>query len=226
MIDWILSLIPNVIDYWDGYLLSIRETLQMFVFSGIISFALGIFFGVIYVVTKPGNIFENKIVYWVLDKVINVFRSIPFIILIIAIIPITRMMVGTAIGVKGAIFPLVLGCVPFFTKQVDMALSSVNPGVIEAAESMGASRMEIIFRVYLKESIPALARSTTITAVSLIGLTAMGGAVGAGGIGAFVIRYGQGKYLYDLIIFCIITILVMVTIIQFIGDLIIKKTTH
>ncbi len=226
MLNWIATFAPNLVKYWGEFTLSIQETLQMFFYSGIIAFIVGLLLGTLFVVTKKGNIFENRLINWIIDKAINIFRSIPFIILIAALIPVTRMISGTSIGVKGAIFPLVLGCVPFFTRQVDMALSSIDEGLIEAAQSMGISPWGIIFRVYLKESIPALARSTTITAISLLGLTAMGGAVGAGGLGAFVLRYGYQNYYNDIMIICIIITLIMVLIIQFIGDLVIRKTTH
>ena len=116
------------------------------------------FFGVLLVVTRKGGVRENLLVYQVVNIVINVFRSIPFIILLIFLIPLTRAVVGSAIGVKGAILPLVFGTVPFFSRQVEAALSEVNPGLVEAAQSMGCSNAEIIFRVYLREGIPAIAR--------------------------------------------------------------------
>lgn len=226
MVQLMQQFTPNLLDFWDEFVKSIGETLQMFAWSGIISFVLGLLFGVIFVITKPGGITPNRLVNKSIDTVINIFRSIPFIILIAFMIPVTRIIAGTSIGVKGAIFPLVLGCVPFFTRQVDMALSSIDPGLIEAAQAMGISKLGIIFRIYLPESIPAIARSTTITAISLLGLTAMGGAVGAGGLGSFVLRYGYQRYYNDIMIVCILLILVFVMIIQLIGDIIIKKTSH
>lgn len=226
MVQLMQQFTPNLLDFWDEFVKSIGETLQMFAWSGIISFVLGLLFGVIFVITKPGGIAPNRLVNKSIDTVINIFRSIPFIILIAFMIPVTRIIAGTSIGVKGAIFPLVLGCVPFFTRQVDMALSSIDPGLIEAAQAMGISKLGIIFRIYLPESIPAIARSTTITAISLLGLTAMGGAVGAGGLGSFVLRYGYQRYYNDIMIVCILLILVFVMIIQLIGDIIIKKTSH
>ncbi|HFI0464136.1 TPA: methionine ABC transporter permease [Streptococcus suis] len=226
MVQLMQQFTPNLLDFWDEFVKSIGETLQMFAWSGIISFVLGLLFGVIFVITKPGGITPNRLVNKSIDTVINIFRSIPFIILIAFMIPVTRIIAGTSIGVKGAIFPLVLGCVPFFTRQVDMALSSIDPGLIEAAQAMGISKLGIIFRMYLPESIPAIARSTTITAISLLGLTAMGGAVGAGGLGSFVLRYGYQRYYNDIMIVCILLILVFVMIIQLIGDIIIKKTSH
>lgn len=217
---------PNLLDYSDEFITSIMETLQMLFISGIYAFVVGLFLGTILVVTRKGNILENAFVYKILDGLVNLFRAIPFVILITALIPLTKIVVGTFIGVKGAIFPLVVGCTPFFIRQVDMALSDIDPGLIEAAQSMGVSPIGIIFRVYLKESIPPLARSTTITTVSLLGLTAMGGAVGGGGLGSFVIRYGHNRYYQDITYVSVVVILIFVTIIQFIGNIIIKNTSH
>lgn len=217
---------PNLLYYFDEFLLSIKETLIMLGASGIFSFIFGLIFGTILVVTREGNILENKFINNLIATVVNIFRSIPFVILITLLIPLTKIVMGTFIGVKGAIFPLVMGCVPFFTRQVDLALSSVDKGVIEAAQSMGLSPLAIIFRVYLKESIPDITRATTITAISLLGLTAMGGAVGGGGLGAFVIRYGHNRHFTDITYVSVVLILIFVTIIQFIGNKIINKTTH
>lgn len=226
MLDFIAGYIPNLIDYSDEFIKSIGETLQMLFVSGIYSFIAGLFLGTLLVVTRKGNILDNPFIHRILDSIVNLFRSIPFVILITALIPLTKIIVGTFIGVKGAIFPLVVGCTPFFIRQVDMALSDIDKGLIEAAQSMGLSPLGIIFRVYLKESIPALARSTTITVISLLGLTAMGGAVGGGGLGSFVIRYGHNRFYYDITYISIIVILIIVSIIQFIGNFIIKKTSH
>ncbi|WFA09274.1 methionine ABC transporter permease [Tissierella sp. Yu-01] len=226
MLELLEKYIPNLLDYSSEFFNSIGETLQMLFLSGIFSFIIGLFLGTLLVVTRKENILENAVIHKVLDGMVNIFRSIPFVILITALIPLTKLIVGTFIGVKGAIFPLVVGCTPFFIRQVDMALSDIDNGLIEAAQSMGLSPAGIIFRVYLKESIPALARSTTITTISLLGLTAMGGAVGGGGLGSFVIRYGHNRFYQDITYVSVIVILIFVTIIQFIGNIIIKKTTH
>ena len=218
--------LPHLMDYSEEFWKSIGETLQMLLLSGVLSFAAGLILGIALVVTREGNIMENKVIHQIIDKAVNLFRSIPFVILITALIPLTKRIVGTFIGVKGAIFPLVVGCTPFFIRQVDMALTDIDNGLIEAAQSMGISPLGIIFRVYLKESIPALARSTTITAISLLGLTAMGGAVGGGGLGSFVIRYGHNRFYQDITYVSVVVILILVSIIQFIGNVIIKKTSH
>ncbi len=230
MADFVIQLMenytPNLLVYWEDFLLSIQETLIMLFGSGIFTFLVGLILGTLLVVTREGNILENRYIYGIIDASTNVFRSIPFVILITALIPVTMIVMGTFIGVKGAIFPLIIGSIPFFVRQVDAALSDIDNGLIEAAQAMGLSPIEIIFRVYLRESIPALARSTTITTISLLGLTAMGGAVGGGGIGAFVLRYGHNRYMEDITYVSVTVILLFVLIMEAIGKFIIKKTTH
>ena len=220
------QLIPNVMVKIPKLIQSILETFQMMGWSGSISFVLGLFFGVVLIVTRKEGIMECHPVYWVLDKIINILRSIPFIILVPATLFLSRAIMGTGIGVKGAIIPLIIGTVPFFSRQIELALAEVDGGLIEAAQAMGDSPLQIIFRVYLKESIPAIARATTITFITLIGLTAMAGVVGAGGLGDFAIRYGHQRSEPDVIWVTILIILILVTIAQAIGDVIIKKTTH
>jgi len=220
------KLLPNVLPKVDEIIKATGETLLMIVVAGLISFVIGLFLGIILIVTKKGNILENKPVYYFLDKVINVTRSIPFIILLTLAIPLTRAIVGTAIGTKGSMIPLVLGTVPFFARQIESALAELDKGVIEAAQSMGSSPLEIIFRVYLKESIPNIVRATTITFVSLVGLTAMAGAVGGGGLGDLAIRYGHQRYQTDITVVTVIILLILVNLIQWAGNKVISKTTH
>jgi D-methionine transport system permease protein len=226
MQEFLRNLLPNVMGKLPVFYESIYETLIMVAWSGAISFVLGAILGVMITVTKRDSILENTVVYQVLDKVINFFRAIPFIILLAALFTLTRAIMGTAIGVRGAIVPLVFGTVPFFARQIESALAEVNPGLIEAAQSMGSSPFEIIFRVYLKESVAPIARATTITAISLIGLTAMAGAIGAGGLGDFAIRYGYQRSQEDVTYVSVIVIVLLVSIIQGIGNLIAKKSTH
>lgn len=226
MADLVQKLLPNAITKIPDIYKATLETLLMIVVAGAIAFVIGIILGIILVVTGKGNILENKPVYYVLEKIINVTRSIPFIILLAAVIPLTRLIVGTAIGTKGSFVPLVLGTIPFFARQIESALSEVDKGVIEAAEAMGSSPFEIIFRVYLKESIPNIVRATTITFISLVGLTAMAGSVGGGGLGDLAIRYGYQRYQVDITFVTVIILLIFVNIIQGAGNIIIKKTTH
>jgi D-methionine transport system permease protein len=226
MTELLRGIIPNVMDKIPAFFNAIRETLVMLGWSGSIAFVLGLFFGIVITVTKPRGILENKLVYQVLDKLINFFRAIPFIILLTWVMPISRSIMGTAIGVEGAIVPLIMGTVPFFTRQVESALAEIDYGLIEAALSMGSSPLEIIFRVYLRESISAIARGTTITAISLVGLTAMAGAVGAGGLGDFAIRYGHDRNMTDVTWVTVIVVFLLVTVIQLAGNLIVKKNKH
>ncbi len=202
------------------------ETLQMTFWSGSISFVLGLALGVLLIVTRRGGLMENRLVYEVLDKSINLFRSIPFIILLFCLLPLTRLISGTAIGVQGAIVPLVFGTVPFLARQMESALSEVSPGLVEAAQAMGCGRFDIICRVYLRESIPSIARGVTITLISLIGLTAMAGAVGAGGLGNFAYVYGQQRSRMDIIYSTVIVLVVIVTVIQLLGSLVARISKH
>ena len=224
MAEWLASIMPNVMAYTEKFGESCLATLQMFLIAGGFTFVFGAFFGILLTVTKPGGIAENKIVYRVVDTVTNIFRSIPFVILLIFLIPLTRLIVGTAIGVKGAIVPLVFGAVPFFTRQVEVALAGVSPGKVEAATAMGSSKLGIIFRVYLHEAVPDLIRVVTVTAISLIGLTTMAGAVGA--IGSFAINYGQNLHHQDIVNVCVIVLLVFVSLLQTVGNTLARRTTN
>ncbi|MBQ9565391.1 MAG: ABC transporter permease subunit [Synergistaceae bacterium] len=205
---------------------AIGDTLTMFGIAGVFVLVLGLTLGVVLVVTRRDGILRNDLVFHILDKTINVFRSIPFIILLTLLLPLTRLIVGTAIGVKGAIVPLVVGTVPFFSRQVEAALANIDGGVIEAAQSIGMSPVGIIFRVYLWEGIPMLARAATITAISLIGSTAMAGAVGAGGLGDFAIKYGHNRFMEDVTWVTVAALVLLVCIVQVIGSLIARVTTH
>lgn len=219
---WIPNVMERLPDFWQA----IGDTLLMVVWSGAISFVLGLALGVVVTVTRPGGILENRAVYQLLDKLINFIRSIPFIILLTAVMPLSRLIMGTAIYVRGAIVPLVFGTVPFFTRQVESALAQVDKGLVEAALAMGSSPLEIVFRVYLRESVAAIARGTTITLISLIGLTAMAGVVGAGGLGDFAIRYGHDRNMTDVTYVTVLVVFLLVSLIQFIGGRIVKKNTH
>lgn len=226
MAEILANYIPNVLNNQAELLKSIKETLIMVSVSGIISLVIGILIGVLLVVTKKDNILENRTINNIFDKGINIFRSIPFIILLAGLIPLTRIIVGTGIGTKGAIVPLVFGTVPFFARQIETALFEVDKGVIEAAQAMGSGPWDIIFRVYLRESLPGIIRGVTITFVSLIGLSAMAGFIGGGGLGDFAIRYGYQRNMIDITYVTIIIILIMVSIGQGLGNLLIKKITH
>lgn len=224
--DFLYAILPNLKRLGPELLNSIWQTLVMVGVAGSIAWVLGLFVGVLLVTTRPGGILENKPTYIVLDRAIDIVRSIPFIILIVLLIPLSRFLVGTGSGVTGSFVALVCGTVPFFARQIESVLSGLNRGLIEASEAMGFSAWEIIFRVYLKESIPGITRVTMITFVSLVGLTAIAGAIGAGGLGDFAIRYGYQMGYRDMIWSTVLIILLLVTIIQLVGGFIIKRTTH
>ena len=226
MLEWFQKIAPNVVTYWDRFVTSCESTLQMFLIAGSISFLIGLCFGTLLTVWKVDGIRPKKVPYFILNTLINFFRAIPFLILLIFLIPLTRAIVGTAIGVSGACVPLIFGTVPFFTRQVETALAGVDPGKIEAAQSMGTGTLGIIFRVYLHEAVPALIRVTVITAISLIGLTTMAGAVGAGGIGSFAVNYGQGLHYQDIVNVCVIVLVLCVWLLQSLGTWLSRKTTN
>ena len=226
MQEFLNKIIPNVMARTDIFWESFRDTFVMVGWAGAISFVIGILLGVVLIITKEGGIHENRIVYQVIDKLINFFRSIPFIILLVGLVPLSRTIMGTGIGGKGAIVPLVFGCAPFFSRQMESAMAGVNPGLIEAAQVMGLNDFEIVWSVYLKESIAGIARGTTITIISLIGLTAMAGAVGAGGLGNFAIMYGHDRNMPDVTYTTVIVLVVIVTVIQILGNYVAKRNTH
>ncbi len=203
------------------------DTINMTCISGIFSVVLGIIIGVLLILFRNGGLKQNKIVYSIISIIINILRSIPFIILIVLIIPLTRKIVGTSIGVKGVIIPLIFGTVPFYSRQVEAALLDVTNGKIEAARACGSSTIGIVFRVYLHEAVPSIIRVTTITAISLVGLTATAaGAVAAGGLGDLAINTGMAQNRYDIIYACVILVLLIVSVIQVIGTILAKSTTN
>lgn len=216
--------LPNLERGLPGLLTGLNQTLNMILISGTITFIVGITFGVTLVITQKGGLLENFLVFNFLDKGINVIRSIPFLILMILLIPVSRMLVGTGIGVRGAIVPLSVGAIPFFSRQIETAIAEVDKGLIEASLAMGFSPLAIIFKVYLRESIPSITRVTMITAINLISFTTMAGAIGAGGLGDFAIRYGHQLGFTDMLWLTIAVILALVSIIQLTGNTIIKLT--
>ena len=213
-------------EYGGILLTGTRDTLLMVVISTLFAYVLGLPLGVALIVTGPHGIRPNKVVNQILGWIVNIGRSIPFIILLTWVMPFSRVIMGTALYVRGAIVPLVFGAVPFFTRQVEGALAELDGGLIEAALSMGSTPLEIIFRVYLKESVAAIARGTTITAISLLNLTAMAGVVGAGGLGDFAIRYGHDRNMVDITNVTVLVLVIIVCIMEFIGGQVVRKNTH
>lgn len=204
----------------------VGETLQMTVISTIASMIIGIPFGVILVVTSKGHILANKFINNILGAIVNAGRSIPFIILMVAIIPFTRMVVGTSIGTTAACVPLTLSAIPFLARLVETSIKEVNFGVIEAAQTMGASPFQIIKKVLLPESKSNIVDNVTVLVVNLISYSAMAGAIGGGGLGDIAIRYGYQRFQGDVMIATIIILIVMVQVCQMIGDTISRRLNH
>ena len=194
MAELLNQIIPDVVARSDQLWRAFWETIQMVGISGAISLVLGIPYGVLLFTTREGGVLQNRPVNFILGRVCDFFRSIPFILLAILLLGLSRLVVGVAIGVRGAIIPLVFGTVPFLGRQTESALAEVPAGLIEAAEAIGSSPWEIIWRVYLREAVPGITRGVTITIVSLINFTAVAGTLGAGGLGNFAIMYGPVSY--------------------------------
>lgn len=222
----VTKLFPNVIEFASDFPQAIIDTLLMLVISGLISVVIGILLAVIVVVTRKDGLKENQPVFWILDKIINLFRSIPFIILIPTVAVLSRALFGTTIGIEGALVPLVIGTAPFVARQMESAIMEIDPGIIEASIAMGLSTKEIIFDVYLRENIPGMIRGLTISFIALVGQIAIVGSVGAGGLGDMALRYGLQRSMGDITFVVIILILILISIVQAIGDKLVEKTTH
>ena len=194
------------------------DTLQMTVISTIMAMIIGIPLGVVLVVTSKGHILENAALNKILGAIVNATRSIPFIILMVAIIPFTRMVVGTSIGTTAACVPLTLAAIPFLARLVETSIKDIQFSVIEAAQSMGASPFQIIRKVLLPEALPTIIDNVTVLIVNLIGYSAMAGAIGGGGLGDIAIRYGYQRFQGDIMLATIIILIIMVQVIQMIGD--------
>lgn len=226
MLEFAYKYLENVIYYREELYTALGETIIMVFIAGIISTLIGIILGIALAVTKKNGILENTFINTTLARIINILRSIPFVILLAALIPVTRFIVGTTIGLKGAIVPLIFGSAPFIARQIESALSSVDSGVIEAAYAMGSSPFEIIYRVLLREALPEIIYALIITTVSLISFSAVAGTVGGGGLGDFAIRYGYQHFKTDIMVVTIIILILMVTTIQWIGEKLIQKIKH
>jgi D-methionine transport system permease protein len=205
--------------FWDAFL----ESLIMVGTAGLVAFAAGIPLAVVLVTTSIGGIYEMPRLNRVLGSVINGFHSTPFIILLVALIPFTRLIVGTSIGLWAAVVPLSIAATPFFARITEVSLREVDHGLVEAAQAMGASRWQIIVHVLLPEALPGIIRGFTITLVSMIGSSAMAGAVGAGGLGDLAMRYGYQRFDTTVMVSVIAVLIVIVTVVQSTGDLIASR---
>lgn len=202
------------------------ETLVMTFVSGFLGFIIGLPVGVLLYLTRKGQISEHAMLYNVLSALVNIFRSIPFIILLFWMIPVTRAIVGTSYGLSAALVPLTVSAAPFIARMVENALLEIPTGLIEAARAMGATPIQIIKKILLPESMPGLLNAATITLISLVGYTAMGGAIGAGGLGQVAYQYGYVSYNPTVMNTVLVLLIVIVYLIQFTGDRIVKLVTH
>ena len=205
---------------------ALGETLTMVLVSGAIGVALGIPLGVVLFISKPGQIKEHALLNKALGTVVNIGRSIPFIILIVSIIPLTRLLVGTSIGTMAAVVPLAIGATPFIARLVEGALMEIPSGLVEAARAMGASPLQIIVKVMLPEALPGIINGITITLVTLVGYSAMAGAVGGGGLGDVGIRYGYQRFDGTVMLVVVAILVLLVQIIQSVGERLVRATDH
>ncbi|UOQ84534.1 methionine ABC transporter permease [Gracilibacillus salinarum] len=215
--EWFPNVIPA--DLWEAT----AETFYMTIVSVIGTLIFGILLGLLLFLTERGNLWQNRPINFVTAAFVNIFRAIPFIILILLLFPFTDFLVGTIRGWKAALPALIIGAAPFYARLVEIGLKEVDKGVIEAAKAMGAKTSTIIFKVLLPESLPALISGLTVTAIALIGYTAMAGAIGAGGLGSLAYLQGFQRRDFDVILACTILIIIIVFIFQFIGDFLSKK---
>lgn len=230
MLNWIQQNFPNVYNLgWTGDLSwgqSIWETLYMTFGAAVFGGLLGLTFGTALVLTTDNGITPNRVAFQILDKVVSIGRAIPFIIMVAAFSPLTRLIIGTTIGTTAAIVPLTLGVFPFFARQVQVALLGVDAGKIEAARAFGATNWDIIKDVYLREGRSELIRVSTVTLISLVGLTAMAGAIGAGGLGTTAIVVGYQRFQNDVMWLATFLVLLLIFLIQFVGDFLARRAHH
>ena len=215
------SLFTNV-DWYEIWLATL-DTLLMLGGSLLFTIILGLPLGVLLFLSGPRQLFENRPLYAALSFVVNVLRSLPFIILLIVMIPFTVLLTGTSLGVAGAIPPLVVGAAPFFARLVETALREVDRGIIEATQAMGATTRQIIFSALLPEARPGIIAAITVTAITLVSYTAMAGVVGAGGLGDLAIRFGYQRFQTDVMVVTVVLLLVLVQVLQSVGD---RLVTH
>ena len=202
---------------------ALGETIYMVVVSMAIASAIGVPLGVLLHTTAKGQILENIFINQTIGSVVNAVRSIPFIILMVAIIPLTRFIVGSAIGTTAAIVPLVIASIPFIGRQVETSLKEVPSGLVEAAQSMGATPFQIISKVLLPEAMPGIVSQLTTVIIALVGESAMAGAIGGGGLGDLAIRYGYQRFRPEVMLATVVVLIVLVQFVQFVGNTIAKK---
>ena len=210
----------------DLFIAAIGETLTMVSVSALVVLLIGLPVAVLLVTTAPGGIYEAAQLNRLLGAVINMFRSTPFIILMVALIPFTRFLMGTTIGVWAAAVPLTVASAPFFARVSEVSLRSVDPGLVEAAQAMGCHRRDIVRHVLLPEALPGLIAGFTLTVVAMIGSSAMAGALGAGGLGDLAIRYGYQRFDTSVMLMVIALLILLVTLVQFVGERLARRLTR
>nr|WP_167276274.1 methionine ABC transporter permease [Paenibacillus lupini] len=208
---------------WEEVWQASKDTLTMLGASLLFTIILGLLIGVVLFLTSKRQLLEQPVVYAVLSLVVNVLRSVPFIILMILIMPVTKALTGTTLGVQGSIPPLVVAAAPFFARLVETSLREVDRGVIEAAQAMGASRWDIVRRVLLLEARPGLLAGITITAVTLVSYTAMSGVIGGGGLGDLALRYGYQRFQTSVMIVTVALLIILVQLLQMAGDHLVRR---
>ena len=208
----------------DILLPALGQTIYMSLVSTILAVIIGFGLAIVLILTSKDGLRENKTVYATLDLVINTLRSFPFIILMIVLFPLTKILIGQSIGTTAAIIPLTIGAAPFVARLIESALKEVDSGVIQAAKSFGASDFQIIFKVMLVEALPAIISAVTLTLITIIGFSAMAGAVGGGGLGDVAIKYGYYRFQTDTMIYTVIILIALVQFVQSLGDYFYKIT--
>ncbi|MCR4431759.1 MAG: ABC transporter permease [Tepidanaerobacteraceae bacterium] len=204
-------------------LVSTWQTVYMVFISVVIASIIGIPLGILLMITDKGQICKNQIVNAILGFAVNIFRSIPFVILLIVLIPFTRFLVGTSIGTTAAIVPLSIAAIPFMGRLTETSLREVDRGLIEAAQSMGASPIQIITKVLIPEALPSIASGVTIMTINLVGYSTMAGVIGGGGLGDLSVRYGYQRFMPDIMLYTVLILLAMVQLIQMLGDFVAKQ---
>ncbi len=213
-------------ELWKMIGIGVVETLQMTVISTVLAYIAGLPLGVALVVTDKGHILQNKFVHAVLSTIMNIARSIPFLILLVVLIPFTRFITGSSIGTTATIVPLTVGSIPIVARMVESSLKEVPAGVIEAAQSMGASHLSIIFRFMIPEAMPSLMLGAAINLATVLGCSAMAGYIGGGGLGAIALNYGYYRYQTDILLITVAILVVIVQVLQEAGTLIANKIRH
>lgn len=213
-------------DYGNLLIEGVQDTLVMTSVATLFAYLIGLPVGVLLITSNKKGICLNAPINAVLGWIVNIVRSVPFIILLVAIIPFTRLIVGTSLGVPGAIVPLVITAAPFVARVVEQSLAEVDGSLIEAAQSFGASKLQIVCKVLLWEALPSLIRGAALTFITLFGFSAMAGTVGAGGLGDIAIRYGYQRYQYDVMTVAVILCIILVQIVQSLGDFISRAINH